>query len=814
MPKVAPLQSIFNSGEFSPLMYGRVDFAKYANALKISLNGVGLIQGGWTRRPGTMYTVETKDSTKLSRVMRFKYSNVQAYMLEWGDLYLRFIKDRGQIVAADITAVITNGDFPSNITGWTDKSSGGTPAANISHDATNGRMSLDAVGGGTAHAEQQVTNALAVSHSLKFEIIGEPGFSLKLRIGTTSTGSEIVADKVFEVGYHVHTFTATAADFYVQFLHSDARIVQLDNVSLIDNGPIEVDTPYTQAQVADIKRVQSVDTLYLAHASHPAYKLLRFGHTSWSLVEIAFTDGPYLTGNGTTTTFQSSATTGSATVTASSVTGVNDGQGFLSTDVGRLMRVKTSAANWGWGVITAVASTTKCTVRWEKPVGATTTTDNWRLGMWSATTGYPGAVGFYQDRLVWGSGQIPAFSYTASYQDHSPTDLDGTITDSHAITTTLNSEDVQLIHWMLPDEKGLLIGTEDGLWVVGPSTNTSAFSPTNLRADSVNSAPGSNSIQGIRAKEAALYFETGGRQLSEAAFVFQNDGFQVPDLTVLSQHITRGGVVAMAYQRTPHSIVWMVRTDGVLLGTTYDRAQNVIGWDRHIIGGTSDAAGTAAKVESIDTLPTPDGTRMELWMIVQRYVNGVTKRYIEYMTPFWERGDAQEDAFLVDSGLTYSGAATTTITGLDHLEGEVVAILADGAAHPNKTVSSGGITLDRSVLKAQIGYQYNSDGQTLRNNAGSADGTAQGKLQRKQRVTFRVQDTLGLMVGPSFDKLYMPTIRTSADAMNTPVPLFSGDLSTIWEGGYSTDDLVSWRIAQPFPATILAIMPQQVTQDR
>ncbi len=814
MPKVAPIQAAFNAGEFSPLLYGRVDVAKYGKALKTSINGLGLIQGGWTRRPGTVFTKETKDSLKTSRLMRFKYSTVQAYMLEWGDSYTRFFKDRGQIVAANITASITNGTFTSNISGWTDQSSGGTPAANIAYDATNKRMSLDASGGGTAHAEQQVTNALAASHSLKFRVLGEPGYSLKLRVGTTSTGSEIVSDLVFDVGYHVYTFTTTAADFYVQFLHGDARIVQLDDVSLIDNGPIEIDTPYSQTQVAGLKRVQSADVLYLAHPSHPPRKLLRLGHTSWSLVEIKFTDGPYLTANGTTTTLTSSATTGSATVTASSKTGINGGSGFLGTDVGRLVRSKTSGANWGWGIITAVASPTQCTVRWESAVGATTATDNWRLGRWSDTTGYPRAVGFYQDRLTWADGQTPSFSGTSAYEDHSPSDPDGTVTDAHGVTTTLNSENVQTIHWMLPDEKGMLFGAEDGLWVIGPSTNTTAFSPTNIKADPINSAPGSKDIQGLRAKEAALYFETGGRQLHEAAYVFQNDGFQAPDISLLAEHITRGGVADTTYQRTPHSIVWSVRADGVLLSATYDRGQDVIGWGRHPIGGVSDAAGTGAKVESIDVLPTPDGTRMELWLIVQRYVNGATKRYVEYMSPFWERGDDQKDAFFVDSGLTYNGAPTMTITGLPHLEGETVTILADGAAHPDKVVSSGAIALDRLASVVHVGEGYNSDGQTLRNNAGSADGTAQGKIQRKNRVVFRVHDTLGLQVGATFDKLFAPTIRTSADAMDTAVPLFSGDIEVPWEGGYSTEDLVCWRISQPFPATILAVMPQQVTQDR
>ena len=595
-----------------------------------------------------------------------------------------------------------------------------------------------------------------------------------------------------------------------------------DHAQIVSGTPVEVVTPYTEAQLFELKFVQSADVLYVAHPSHAPRKISRTSHTAWTISTISFKDGPYFPINATTTTLALGGTTGSVTVTASAVTGINGGAGFATTDVGRLIRWKDPAGNWTWLTITAWTSTTVVTATISGPnVSAVTATVNWRLGMYSDTTGYPGAVGFFQDRLTWagssGSPQSLQFSVTGDYENHAPSAANGTVAADNAINITLNSGDVQLIRWMVPAEKGFMVGTVAGEWIVGPSTTTEAFSATNVRADEV-SHHGSANIQAIKMGAATLFLQRARRKLRELAYVFTNDKFSTPDMTLLSPHITLGGVVDMAYQQEPHSVLWCVRADGALLGLTYERDENVVGWHRHWFGGYSDAAHeTSALVESVAVIPAPDGTRDELWMIVKRYINGVSVCTIEYMTKTWERGDAQEDAIYMDCALTYDGVAASTITGATHLAGETVDVMADGAAHPQCVVSATGeIALDRASFVVQIGYGYNSDGQTLRNDAGAADGTAQGKLQRKHRVIFRVLDSLGIEIGPTFDKLHMVVERTSAVSAGTMVPLATRDVGggDLWEGGYSTEDLVCWRFRQPFPGTILAIMPQQATQDR
>jgi hypothetical protein len=167
----------------------------------------------------------------------------------------------------------------------------------------------------------------------------------------------------------------------------------------------------------------------------------------------------------------------------------------------------------------------------------------------------------------------------------------------------------------------------------------------------------------------------------------------------------------------------------------------------------------------------------------------------------------------VDSGLTYDGAATTTISGLDHLEGETVQILADGAAHADKVVSSGSITLDRSSSKVHIGYSYDSVVQTLRMEAGADDGISQGKIKRIHGVTVRFLDSVGAEVGPDANNLDRIPFRDSSMAMDEAVPMFDGDKEIFFPSGYDNDARVFVQQTQPLPMTVLAIMRRSNTFD-
>lgn len=760
MPKASPIQQNFNTGEVTPLLAGRTDIAKYKNALKTSLNGIPLVQGGWTRRPGSIFIGECKNHSEKSVLYPFEFSVTQAYMLVFGPSYVRFIRNNGLITltAQDITG-ITKAN-PAVVT-----YNGADTYANGDRVAISGVVGMTQVN----NRELQVANVN----------VGANTFELS---GVNSTA------------YDTYSSGGSVAEIY------------------------EVATPYTEAHLPTLKFTQSADVLYIAHPSYAPRKLTRTAHTSWTLSAIDFLDGPYLSTNTTATTLTLGGTTGSVTVTASSVTGINGGAGFATTDVDRLIRWKDPANNWTWLKITAWTSTTVVTATIRgADASATTATVNWRLGVWSTTTGFPAAVTFFEDRLFFaGSTSAPQRldgSKSGDYENFAPTAPGGTVADDNAVSYTLNSNDVNVIRWMVDDEKGLLVGTVGGEWILRPSAQSEALSPTNIAAKQSTNY-GSADLPAIKAGKAALYVQRAGRKLRELAYVFEADGFRSPDMSVLAEHITRGGVTALAYQQEPQSILWLVRADGVLLSFTYEREQDVLGWGRHVMGGAFSTGDTV--VESVGCMPASDGSRDEVYVVVKRTVNSATKRYIEYLAPMWDGTANRETAKFLDSLLTYDSTATTTITGLWHLEGQTISLLVDGATHPDKTVSNGKITLEREGSVVQAGLAYDSDGQMLRMEAGSADGTAQGKLQRNHRVVVRVWETLGLKLGYelSATTMYRPPMRDGADPLDEAVPLFTGDIEMTWEGGYTTANYVCWRFDQPLPGTILAVLPQMHTQDR
>lgn len=573
----------------------------------------------------------------------------------------------------------------------------------------------------------------------------------------------------------------------------------------------EIPTPYAEADLFNLNFAQSADVLYIVHPSYPPRKLQRLGATKWTLSTISFRDGPYLIANTSSTTLTSSvAGPGAATVTASAVTGINNDTGFQASDVGRIIRLK-SGSTWGWGTITAVGSTTSITVNWTVAVGTSAAT-TWRLGVWGATNGYPVSVCFHEDRLVFaGCTQYPQRldgSNTSDYENFSPSATDGTIADSNAYSFSLNSNTVNAVRWIQSDERGMVIGTAGGEWIVrGSSVTNSALTPTNVSAKQPSTF-GSAAVQAVKVGKGTLFVQRNARRLRELAYVYTVDGFMAPDISQLAEHLPGRGIKQMAVQWTPYQVIWACCNDGSLISLTYDREQEIVGWAQHTIGGN----GT---VESVACIPSSDSRRDELWALTNRTIGGTTKRYVEYSAKYWENGDAVKDCVFLDSAATYSGTPVSTISGLSYLEGQTVSVLADGAAHPDCVVSSGNISLQRSASTVQVGLSYNSEGQTQRIEAGGADGTAQGKLKRIHRVIFRFFQSIGLTVQANWNGA--PAIeepfRDSSMPMDNGVTPYTGDKRWAWEGTWETEGFVAWKQSQPLPSNILALVVQLETQD-
>jgi hypothetical protein len=762
MGQASNIQHSFAGGEWSELMLGRQDLDKYATAMFTSLNGLPVAQGPWTRRPGTAFLHQTKFNNKVSKLIPFQYSTTQTYVLEFGNLYVRFFSSHG---------IVCN--TSQSITSMTNANPGVITKAAHGY-SNNDRLLLTAITGapGLSNREVVVTNSTANT----FELWDSDGN----QINTTSLGALTAGTmaKIFEV---VTTFSDT--------------------------------------QVADIRTVQSADTLYILHPLFAPQTLVRASATSWALSTIAFTDGPYDVQNATTTTLTpgSFAVGTGVTLTASAVTGINGGAGFKTTDVGRLIRMQTGST-WGYVLVTAWTSTTVVTVTILTTLTDTTAKVNWRLGVWSDTTGWPSAGCFFEDRLCLGGATVYPqrldLSVSSNYTNFAPSATNGTVADSNAIGITLNSNDVNAIRWIAPNERALLVGTAGGEWVVRASSQGTALTPTNISAKP-GTLRGSAKIAAVNVAKQTIFVQKGSRKIREMAYVLQTDGFNTPDITALSEHITSPSITFLAYQEQPQPIVWGIRSDGALVGMTYDRDAGIVAWHRHELGGQSDSLGADIPViESIAVVTDPSATRDELYLTVQRYINGGTKRYIEYMSKVWEPGDLQDAAFQVDCGWTQiDGSPTATITGISHLDGETVGVYADGYRLPDVTVANGSVTLNKAALIKTIGYFYNSDGETMPIEGGAQDGSAQGKIKRIHRIAFWLMDTLGFNFGMDADNLTELIVRQWGNDFGAGTPLFTGVAYDRFEGDYDKLGQVFWRMSGPFPGTVCAAMAQFQVQD-
>ena len=420
----------------------------------------------------------------------------------------------------------------------------------------------------------------------------------------------------------------------------------------------------------------------------------------------------------------------------------------------------------------------------------------------------PSVVTFFEQRLVFGNSnnnpQTLWFSKNGDYLNFTV----GTA-DDDALVYTIASNQVNAIRYFSAT-RVLTVGTSGGEYVV-TATSDGPITPTTTLIRKYSNY-GTSTVAPVQVADVTLFLQRGGRKIREFKYVgdINAEAYQAPDVSILAEHITSGGITDFAYQQEPDSVIWMVRTDGTLVGMTYRREEQVVAFHKHVLGGSFN--GGQAVVESIATLPTDSGED-ELYIIVKRTINGQTKRYVELMKTF-NFGGLTTGAFFVDSGLAYSGSATNSLSGLHHLEGETLSVLANGASHPDVTVSGGSAALTFSSTTAAVGYGYTSNMQTLRLESGSVDGTSQGKPKRIHAVTLRLHETVGVEIGNDSGELDRIYFRDSSMAMDQAVPLFTGDKDIEFPGGYDDDDRIYVRQDQPLPLTVLALFPRMNTFDK
>lgn len=798
-------QTNFTGGELSPKLTAHVDFEKYRDGLELCQNFIVNPQGGVIRRGGTKFAAEVVDSTKKSRLIPFIFSQGDAYMLEFGETTIRFFQTDIQV--QNTQGTVTAGSFSAGtitveIGAHTYKTGNTVVVAGVNPSGYNGTFVLTSV----SPTEILYTAA-------------DPGAYVS---GGTVDGVLEIASPFLEAELPAIKFAQSGDVLFLSHeLHEPVKLVRN---GAVDWSLIEItflDGPYLNENVSEttLQPSATTGTSVITLAGQSVTSINRTGDVATVVMAAAHNlkTGDFITIRGAvendyngrfeiTVTSKDTfnypvpnqpSTPATGTITARIFE-------FVATDVGRTIRIRNSAV-WGYGIITVFTDAATVTVETRRDFSATTATNRWQLGAWSDTTGFPRGVGLFQNRTFWGLSTLQPSTWWASvsgdFENMQPNNAttEAVLADD-AVVITLTSAQVNRIFWFV-DGRFMFIGASDQIFSIQGGDTTKAITATSVPEVRNASYFGSDAIvRPVRIGDDVLYVQSSARKVRALNFNFESDGFLADDVTLLADHIGLSGIVDAAYQDTPNSVYWAVRTDGVLIGATFNRAQKIAAWHRHIPGGVFGAGN--AVVDAVGVIPT--ATHDQVWVIVKRTINSVTRRYVEFMEREYEDTTiARDDAHLVDSGIRFSGSPATVITGLDHLEGETVEVYADGATQPSKTVASGQITIEIAASTVIAGLGNTARIRTLPLAAGERIQGIQGKTKRLTHAAIRVLDTGALKFGSDLNDLREVVFRKASDPTGAPVPLNSRTIVEGWPGPRDLDAQGYFQSDGPQPCHIL-----------
>ena len=751
MARTTPIFTAFTQGEWTPRLDGRVDLKTYFQACRDLKNMTVWPHGGATKRPGTYYIAPVKTSAKTTRLIPFEYSTEQAYILEFGHEYIRFYMNGGQIQSMGSAYEIA--------TPYQD-----TDLFDIKFVQSADTMYLVH----PDHAPRKLTRSAHTTWTLNVVDFVWGPFLTENDGATTLTPAAVTGTGV--------DLTASTSDFF-----------EADHVGALFKLTGDINVTDSFSSVTDSSSYQDLDTgeslvCSLSGTWVGTMTLQRSydGGSTW-VDYAAYT---------TNTTFE--------------VIALQDAMQYrwsmTAWTSGTCNARLTKASQSGYVVVTSITSGTVAVVTVVETLPNTDATLQWCEGAWSDVQGWPSSIAFFEQRLcAAGTESRPQTVWASQVDDYE--NFETGADDSDALSFTLASEQVNAARWL---ESGdvLHMGTHGGTWRLGATNTDDPVTPTDVKVRQNNKQFGASSVQAFQVGDVVLYLQKGGWKLRTLSYKFETDSYISRDISQKAEHLMQTGIVDMAFAAQPDPTVWMVRGDGHLIGVTYDQENGVLAFHDH-------DTGASGEFESVAVIPGTD--RDEVWVIVKRTINSATVRCVEqFMTPLWSD---QEDAFYLDCGYTYDSVATDTITGLDHLEGEEVAVLADGAVHPSRTVESGAITLKAEYEKVHVGLAYTARLKTMRMEAGAQAGTAQGKLKKAHKIRVRLYQTLGLKAGPDVDHLDEVPFRGGSDPMDAPPPLFSGDKEITFRGGFNRDGYITLVNDQPLPFSVVAIIPTITTSD-
>lgn len=611
----------------------------------------------------------------------------------------------------------------------------------------------------------------------------------------------------------------TQQNYVLEFSQNKMRIIKDGGLVTYPTGHaqegdiVEITTPYSATDLPLLKYTQSADIMTFCHPSYPVQELARSDHHDWTFTAITFSpdittpSGLSVTayGGGTGTNYKYKITAVSA----------NGEESNATTEVTCINQanMNTGTASYNRLTWSAVSGAVKYNVyRYDDFAGysfgflseveGTTFNDNGAIepdtgdappefrAPFNGADKYPSCATYYKQRLCFGrSNSAPQTIWMTQTGNYKNMNISSPSRDDDSIEYSINSNQVNDIRHIVP-LKDLLILTSGGEWSM--FTNGQAVAPQTIQFthESVN---GSSDIPPLTINNSILYIDETNQKIRDLFYQFESDGYAGDDLTIFSHHLfEQHKLEEWTLQKSPYNIIWAVRNDGTLLGLTYNRNHNVWGWHRHDT--------TNGEFESVCAIN--ENGKNVLYTTVKRSINGHIVRYIEKLSDRFEVSTSAN--IFVDSSLSYQGTATNSIFGLDHLEGEKVAILADGNVHPQQIVENGSITLQYEAETIHIGLPINAQIVTL--DAHIDQNTSFGEQRTAHKVILSVKDTRGLWLGVDEHDLIEYKQRRQDDGYGS-IPAENGDIEVTVPSNWKHKGRVVIEQRDPLPVTILSIKP-------
>lgn len=614
----------------------------------------------------------------------------------------------------------------------------------------------------------------------------------------------------------------TEQTYILVFEHLKMRVVKDAGMVLAGGGPsvYEIATPYTEADIPRLAFTQSADVMTIVHPDYEIRDLSRLADDNWTLAVNNYASTVSAPINLVAAAVGSGGGSNSKTyryvVTAVDVDGVESlASAEVSITTGSLSVTKGVKLTWdtvvgadyyrvykdpsnNTGVYGWIGDSTNAEFTDFNVAPITSDAPPEDRQPLSSVDNYPSAVNYYQQRQVFANTvNEPQAVYTTQTANRLSFRTSNPTRDDDAVTFTIAGRQVNEIRHIV-SLNAMVLGTSGGWWKVTEGQDQ-VFTPATAGVR-IQTYEGASWVPPAVINDTVVYVQEKGARIRDLNYEFTSDKYTGNDLSILAEHLFEGKqVMEMAFASEPYSILWCIMDDGVMLGLTYQREQQVTGWHRHTTQGSFESVATVT-----------EGDRDAVYVIVKRNINGADVRYIERMEPRYT--DDAVNAFCVDSGLTYSGSPVTVISGLDHLEGEEVAVLSDGNVVKGLTVASGSITLPRAASTVHVGLSYTPAIEMLdiEPSATVAD-PLKAKNLTVSRVVLEMEKSRGGWVGPKNDDgstgdMYEIKPRFQSDGYGT-ITLKDFKFEVLIDPQWTKTGAVRIEQRDPLPMAILSVTP-------